>query len=192
MLLVVVRAEHQRIDLRSRAAQSLSRSRRGHDPARGASSDQSIAVAGGEVDTLAVLQSLPGQPILAPRRQPLADGHDRALAAGLKHRDRAAGRFRSPGHVDLHAPLLQLCASRFTVRISTQGAEELHLRAELGQHDGGDPTAARRPAERARGGQQLPGLGKVGERNEIHPLDMTDHRDARHAGMMAAARASAP
>ena len=177
------------------AAGPLQRSstpRRGdHDPGPAGMLERAL-VARGEVHPVGIAESRPLQLIAPQRRQPLPERDDRALTAVVEQRHRPPRGFVAPGHVRVHAMAPQPLLGVVTEAVVAQRAEEVDLGAEPGERHRHDAPAPAGAGERIVGVEDLAGRRKVLHRDEVDPLDVADHGDARHRGGGLSRPATAP
>ena len=92
-------------------------------------------VAGGEVDGVGVGELVPGQRVVAPRPEALADHRDRALGRRVEVHEAAALRLRPPDRAHPHAELGQARLGPVSHFVVAQRREERRLPGQLGQLD---------------------------------------------------------
>ena len=86
-----------------------------------------------------------------------------------------------PRHVRPDPLLSELRLGGLAIRITAEGEEEVDLGAEAREHHRGDAAASRRPRERALRMDDLSPVRQPLHGYEVHPLDMSDHRDVHTA-----------
>jgi hypothetical protein len=80
-----------------------------------------------------------------------------------------------------HPAVLELRHRGAPVRVLAKRAEEVDLRTELGKHPRRDRATSAGADERIPSVKDLPLDREVRHRQELHPFDVTDYSNPRHA-----------
>ena len=180
-LVLVALAEHQRVDASVVGLEHRPGAWRGDDERRCVGVAERDGIARGEIDPADAFEAVPLEVVAPERLQTVPERDDRSLYPRPEECHRTPGRLIAPGDVHPNAPGLELIHGGSPVRVPPERAEEVDLGAQLGEHPRRYGAAAAGADERIPSVEDLPLDREVRHRHEVHPFDVADYANPRHA-----------